>query len=333
MSQSDAYWFPVIGSCVLLGFYLIFTYLPQQYIEYLLASYFAATGIITLGNLLLKVGQGIIPEHLYMADYYRLFCERKRDGKPHLLSDSLQVVLGVLFDVKITWLHALTGLISVLVTVYYGITKNWIASNLFAEAFSLTAISLIHLDTFNTGMILLAGLFVYDIFWVFGTNVMVSVAKSLNFPIKLLFPRNVIASPNSGFSMLGLGDIVIPGTMIALSLRFDHHLIAQGKLQKGRSPYFHTALVFYVIGLSITMVVMHIFKAAQPALLYLSPAGILSVLLTATVRGELKDVFTFNAEVPTIENEPSSDESDSEEEDPEPIPKTGKTNQRRVKKN
>ncbi len=39
------------------------------------------------------------------------------------------------------------------------------------------------------GALLLTGLFFYDIFWVFGTPVMVSVAKSLDAPIKLLFPR------------------------------------------------------------------------------------------------------------------------------------------------
>ena len=32
--------------------------------------------------------------------------------------------------------------------------------------------------------------FFYDIFWVFGTEVMVSVAKGVDGPIKLLFPRS-----------------------------------------------------------------------------------------------------------------------------------------------
>lgn len=41
----------------------------------------------------------------------------------------------------------------------------------------------------RTGVILLAGLFVYDIFWVFCTPVMVAVAKSFDAPIKLLFKR------------------------------------------------------------------------------------------------------------------------------------------------
>lgn len=39
----------------------------------------------------------------------------------------------------------------------------------------------------SAGVILLAGLFVYDIFWVFCTPVMVAVAKSFDAPIKLLF--------------------------------------------------------------------------------------------------------------------------------------------------
>lgn len=38
-----------------------------------------------------------------------------------------------------------------------------------------------------------AGLFLYDIFWVFYTPVMVSVAKNFDAPIKLLFPRGMEA--------------------------------------------------------------------------------------------------------------------------------------------
>jgi minor histocompatibility antigen H13 len=57
---------------------------------------------------------------------------------------------------------------------------------------------------------LLWGLFFYDIFWVYGTDVMVTVAKSLDAPIKLLFPIDFTTTPPK-FSMLGLGDIVIPG--------------------------------------------------------------------------------------------------------------------------
>ncbi|KAK7293459.1 hypothetical protein RJT34_16325 [Clitoria ternatea] len=59
--------------------------------------------------------------------------------------------------------------------------------------------------------ILQAGQFVYDILWVFFTPMMVSVAKSFDAPIKLLFPTSNSTRP---FLVLGLGDIVIPGKMI-----------------------------------------------------------------------------------------------------------------------
>ena len=42
---------------------------------------------------------------------------------------------------------------------------------------------------------------------------MVTVAKSFDAPIKLLFPKNLfdpLREPGKGLSMLGLGDIVLP---------------------------------------------------------------------------------------------------------------------------
>lgn len=73
--------------------------------------------------------------------------------------------------------------------------------------------------------------------------------------------------------MLGLGDIVIPGTFVALALRYDHHnhLSSSSKPPKPYfpKPYFHASLLAYILGLTTTMTVMHVFHAAQPALLYL----------------------------------------------------------------
>jgi minor histocompatibility antigen H13 len=56
---------------------------------------------------------------------------------------------------------------------------------------------------------------------------MVTVAKSLDVPIKLMFPRPAPAddpSAASSHAMLGLGDVVLPGIMIGLALRFDLYL-------------------------------------------------------------------------------------------------------------
>ena len=108
----------------------------------------------------------------------------------------------------------------------------------------------------QNGVILLCGLFFYDVFWVFCTPVMVSVAKNFDAPIKLLFPKSL---EQTEFSMLGLGDIVIPGIMVAILLRYD---LANNN---GKVKYFTSGFVGYVIGIASTIVVMNVFKAAQPA--------------------------------------------------------------------
>ena len=67
--------------------------------------------------------------------------------------------------------------------------KHWLANNLLGLAFAVNGVELLHLNNVATGCILLSGLFFYDIFWVFGTDVMVTVAKSFEAPIKLVFPQ------------------------------------------------------------------------------------------------------------------------------------------------
>lgn len=71
-----------------------------------------------------------------------------------------------------------------LVGAWYLLQKHWVANNLFGLAFAVNAVELLHLNNVVTGCILLCGLFFYDIFWVFGTDVMVTVAKSFEAPIK-----------------------------------------------------------------------------------------------------------------------------------------------------
>ena len=80
------------------------------------------------------------------------------------------------------------GLCSV-VGVWYILKKHWLANDLLGMAFAINGVELLHLNNVVTGCILLGGLFFYDIFWVFGTDVMVTVAKSFEAPIKLVFPK------------------------------------------------------------------------------------------------------------------------------------------------
>ena len=100
---------------------------------------------------------------------------------------------------------------------------------------------------------------------------MVSVATSLDLPMKILWPKSKTFSMENGSMMLGLGDIVVPGTFISLALRYDHFRYTKAHPSAGTftRPYFIASLVAYVAGLATTMGVMHVFHSAQPALLYL----------------------------------------------------------------
>ena len=171
----------------------------------------------------------------------------------------------------------------------YGTTKKWWLNNLLGCAFSIQGIEMLSLGSYLIGCMLLTGLFFYDIFWVFGTEVMVAVAKGLNAPVKILFPKALGVKPVP-CSMLGLGDIVIPGIFVALMLRFDAKQGLPG------TPYFLSNMVAYTLGLATTVGIMHFFDAAQPALLYLVPACIGSSALTAVVRGEFKTLLNFTEE-------------------------------------
>lgn len=130
---------------------------------------------------------------------------------------------------------------------------------------------------------------------------MVTVAKNLDGPIKILFPKSLERNEDGklDLSLLGLGDIVIPGFFIALLLRFD---VSQGL--KGK-PYFWSCLVAYCLGLGTTLFVMIRFEAAQPALLYLVPACLGSSFLCAVCRGEVSELLAYSEE----EEEEAGDES------------------------
>ena len=59
-------------------------------------------------------------------------------------------------------------------------------------------------------------------------------------------------------------------------------------------PYFYAAMGGYSVGMVLAMVMSLVFKHGQPALLYLVPAVVGSLLLTAVLRGELREMMLYN---------------------------------------
>ena len=86
---------------------------------------------------------------------------------------------------------------------------------------------------------------------------------------------------------LGLGDAVFPAMLSGWALRRD--LLARGARSEGGEVYFKAAMGGYCIGCFLCEVTNS--GGGQPALLVLVPAMLATVLTTATVRGELLDIW------------------------------------------
>uniref|UniRef100_A0A674EL32 Histocompatibility (minor) 13 n=1 Tax=Salmo trutta TaxID=8032 RepID=A0A674EL32_SALTR len=274
----DAARFPIIASCTLFGLYLFFKIFSQEYINLLLSMYFFVLGILALSHTMSPFMNRIFPANIPIKQYQLLFTQGSGETKEEIVNYE--------FDTK----DMICLVISTVVGVWYILKKHWIANNLFGLAFALNGVELLHLNNVSTGCILLGGLFVYDVFWVFGTNVMVTVAKSFEAPIKLVFPQDLFEKGLGAnqFAMLGLGDIVIPGNCLMFSL-----YPAPSSLKKNTRTYFYTSFLAYIFGLGMTIWVMHTFKHAQPALLYLVPACIGFPVVVALLKGELTEMFRY----------------------------------------
>ncbi|XP_055121192.1 minor histocompatibility antigen H13 isoform X5 [Hylobates moloch] len=257
ITSRDAARFPIIASCTLLGLYLFFKIFSQEYINLLLSMYFFVLGILALSHTISPFMNKFFPASFPNRQYQLLFTQGSGENKEEIINYE--------FDTKDLVCLGLSSIVG----VWYLLRKHWIANNLFGLAFSLNGVELLHLNNVSTGCILLGGLFIYDVFWVFGTNVMVTVAKSFEAPIKLVFPQDLLEKglEANNFAMLGLGDVVIPGIFIALLLRFDI------SLKKNTHTYFYTSFAAYIFGLGLTIFIMHIFKHAQLRVLGGNPAS------------------------------------------------------------
>lgn len=126
------------------------------------------------------------------------------------------------FELQMTMLDFPCMVVSCLSMLLYVYWKYWLYNNMLAFLFCLNALQTLFIGNFKNGFMLLILLFFYDIFFVFGTDVMLTVAKGIEGPIKLQFPKNYsTALDKPQYSILGLGDIVIPGAFVSMCLRFD----------------------------------------------------------------------------------------------------------------
>lgn len=331
MQRKDAYMFPVMAGITLVGLFCLFKFLDKDLVNLCITVYISIVSVFVIGNeceplifaLALKNPDPVLEiKHWYWEDveeeseagkkqetdsswFFMLFgfSQPAWLGGSAVHASKAQKRSSTTYPVRQSLVASL--LVGVAVTAWYVYTRHWVANNLIGAALSLQAIESLSLGTFQNGACLLVFLFFYDIFFVFGTDVMVTVAKSVDAPIKLVFLKQ-FAQPDSDalFSMLGLGDIVLPGVFVALLLRFDFFRSFQEKrFQTSPSEFFpkrlfNVAIALYALGLWCTVFVMHWFKHAQPALLYLVPAVLLASLLGGLGNGCLVELWKFEETPP-----------------------------------
>lgn len=294
MSKKDAMLFPVFAGSALVGLFLVFKYFDPDNVNLLFHYYFTFIGTVVIAQF-----------------FYTRFSVYSNLSKNVLFSIPKIPFLSdepIQFDV----LYLIMFCLSSIVGTGYFMTKHYYLNNVFGIFFSLIGIESFMIGSTSVGVLLLSLLFFYDIYFVFFTPIMVSVATNLDGPIKLMFPKIFDWETKKDFNMIGLGDIVLPGIFVALTFRYDYIKTVQ-KLKALNSALikdnfgnyvvdfnfsnfktFLSCFFGYVFGILATLIVMNVFKAAQPALLYLVPGVVIFSLICSLLGGYFMDFFNFS---------------------------------------
>ncbi|PSC69300.1 signal peptide peptidase [Micractinium conductrix] len=356
---------PVAASVSLFGLYLLLKYIPDLNIQSLLNAYFWLLGSIAMvgafGPTLQTLGKSVqqpvwrfeVPAWLQAAD------ERWETATQGDLAPSDLLSVGAALTLATMDAYANHG--------------NFTINNLIACLIAGDILQLVGLKSFRVAAVLLLGMLAYDVFWVFsspsviGENVMLQVATSevVTGPIRLLFPRipgSIGEAAQFPYSLLGLGDVAIPGLLACLALRYDASRVvdlrtrgmavasalqdALGSMDRGASrkemgevavnaaesaydliaeleeeqqlrtqglstsgstktmyfasdavlhqrTYFTPVVAAYLLGLVVAFGVNAVTHMGQPALLYLCPLTLGSVVVVAALRKDLPKIWSF----------------------------------------
>ncbi|CAN1253874.1 Signal peptide peptidase-like 2 [Linum perenne] len=181
--------------------------------------------------------------------------------------------------------------------IYRNSTYGWIGQDILGIALIITVLQIVHVPNLKVGTVLLSCAFLYDIFWVFVSkklfheSVMIVVARGDKsgedgIPMLLKIPR--LFDPWGGYSIIGFGDILLPGLLVAFAIRYDW--LVNKTLRAG---YFLYAMLAYGLGLLVTYIALNLMDGhGQPALLYIVPFTLGTFLTLGKKRGDLPILWT-----------------------------------------
>ncbi|KAL4141088.1 hypothetical protein PRNP1_014210 [Phytophthora ramorum] len=190
----------------------------------------------------------------------------------------------------------------------------WALQDMMGISLCFVFLSTVQLPNLKVATVLLTLAFCYDVFFVFlspiffGSSVMEDVATGgpaaytksgypgvdycerypqypacvdpEPMPMLLVLPR--VLDWSGGVSMLGLGDIILPGMLLSFSLRFDY---SQG------TNYFQLLAVGYAAGLALANIAVMVTEMGQPALMYLVPTTLGTLIAVSKRNGDFRSMW------------------------------------------
>jgi len=207
---------------------------------------------------------------------------------------------------------------------------SWTLQDVLCFSLVLLVFKTLQLPNLKVSAILLVSAMMYDVWWVFlqpivvgGPSVMVEVATAggggFRLPIVFAVARCSALGTNPSLAMLGLGDVVLPGLLVAMARRWDMAGVEENeRLDLVASPgasaaadattshfstmttakrsgsYFLPMVIAYSSGLLLTFAALAFGWGGdhgQPALLYLVPCTLGMLCLLGCVRGELSALW------------------------------------------
>lgn len=212
--------------------------------------------------------------------------------------------------------------LSVCVLWYLHKSQSWsfILQDIMGSAVCILFLSSVRLPDLKTATLLLSLAFSYDVFFVFispyifGGSVMLKVAsggssssthgdpnfcdkyptnsdcQTSTLPMMLMMPA--WDSYLSIDSILGLGDVILPGLLLVWAARCDlRQFSSSSTFWRRRNGFFIMAMVGYLVGLLLADCAVLLFQTGQPALFYIVPLTLIPILIKAKLQGNFADLW------------------------------------------
>jgi len=278
---------------------------------------------------------GAIFQIIFYPLFHRIWTRMGVRDRIAFTTDTLE--LGAVSYAQIMAAFVSYGLCSIWIYIAFthnhpdGIFFFWVMQDIMGGCMCIIFLSTMKLNSIKVAAVLLTAAFFYDIFFVFvtpfltkgGKSIMVDVATSggppkadpawcekypddVNCqggdPLPMLFTIPRLFDYSGGSSLLGLGDIVLPGLLLSFGARYDaakrmigkssrDGRIAPQNCQGQKRAYFPALVVAYAIGLAMANIAVYAMQMGQPALLYLVPCCLGTMSYLGWRRGELSELW------------------------------------------